>query len=174
MAHDAQRQFCREVKQRFPQFFEQARVLEVGARNVNGCVREEFTNCDYVGVDAQDGKDVDVVCLGHEYSGDPDSFDVVCSTETLEHDPHAPQTIAAMLQLLRKGGLMVITCAATERAEHGTGKTGKKYGPDPDFYRAVTMELLWRWLQGPPGIFTEIYLRHDRAIGDLYFFGIKG
>jgi hypothetical protein len=73
------------------QEFDGKRVLEVGSKFVNGSVRpliERFCSPrDYVGVDIEPGKYVDVVlpaeklvnCFG------PESFDVVISTELLEH-----------------------------------------------------------------------------------------
>jgi SAM-dependent methyltransferase len=173
MAHPAQQEFCRQVKNRFGEFFRNVRVLEMGARDVNGSVREAFVECEYVGVDCEAGKGVDVVCLGHAYEDRPESFDVICALETFEHDPHAEQTIAGMLELLKVGGLFFMTCAGEGRAEHGTRRTGKRYGPEADFYRNVTLEQFWEWIHTGGIRFQEVYLKHNRTNCDLYFFGIK-
>jgi SAM-dependent methyltransferase len=169
----AQRAFCREVKERFPEFFHNSRVLEIGSRNINGSVREGFAACEYVGVDCHPGPAVDVVCLGHEYPGEPESFDVVCSAETLEHDPHAARTIAHMLRLLRPGGLLFMTCAGTGRAEHGTIRTGESYGPDAGFYRNVTVAEFLRWLLAAEFDLRELHVRRNPAAHDLYCYCIK-
>lgn len=173
MAHPAQQEFCREVKGRFPEFFSTQRVLEIGARNVNGSVRDEFTDCQYIGVDCQAGPDVDVVCFGHEYEHEANAFDVVCSTETFEHDPHAAETLQNMLRLLRQGGLFFMTCAGEGRHEHGTKRMGDQYGPKANFYHNVTLGELLAWLDVASGRFEEFYVRHDRGLGDLYCFAVK-
>jgi hypothetical protein len=71
--------------------FKGKRVLEVGSKYVNGSVRpliERFCSPkEYVGVDIEAGKFVDVILSAEklvEYFG-PESFDVVISTEMLEH-----------------------------------------------------------------------------------------
>ena len=173
MAHPAQQAFCREVKQRFPEFFRGQRVLEIGARFVNGTLRDLFQECRYLGIDVVPGEGVDVVCLGHELQAEPASFDVVCSAETFEHDPYAEQTVQHMVYLLRSGGLFFMTCAGEGRPEHGTVRTGKRYGPDANYYRNVGMDTFLSWLTLDSHRFDELYLRHDAEGGDLYFFGIK-
>lgn len=173
MSHPAQRQFCHEVKQRFPQFFTGTRVLEIGSRDVNGSIRDEFKRADFVGVDCQSGPGVDVVAFGHQYVDAPESFDVVCSTETLEHDPFAAETVPHMSSLLRPGGLLLLTCAGEGRAEHGTSRTGARYGPESDFYRNVSVGEFLRWCAAGNGTFSTLYIEHDPAAGDLYFWGIK-
>lgn len=71
--------------------FRGKRVLEVGSANVNGSVRpliERFCSpVEYIGVDIQPDRGVEVV-LSVERIVDhfgPNSFDVVISTEMLEH-----------------------------------------------------------------------------------------
>jgi SAM-dependent methyltransferase len=173
MAHKAQQAFCEQVKQWQPRFFHGQRVLEIGSRNINGSLRTLFSACEYVGLDCTPGPDVDVVCLAHEYQGEPGSFDVVVSGETLEHDPYAHQTVPKMRQVLRPGGLCLVTCASEGRAEHGTARQGRRYGPEPGFYRNVTLGQLTDWLAIREGAFQELFLRHHREAGDLYFYGIK-
>lgn len=173
MAHEAQQAFCREVKERFPEFFVNTRVLEIGSRNINGTIRDEFQDCRYVGVDCDAGDGVDVVCFGHEYEDEAGSFDVVCSVETFEHDPHAACTVSNMVRLLRSGGLFFMTCASDGRDEHGTRRSGKKYGPDPSFYRNVSVREFLKWIQADSVRFREFHVRQNLEAFDLYFFGIK-
>ncbi len=173
MAHPAQEQFCLEVKQRFPQAFCGRRVLEIGAKNVNGSFRGEFIDCDDIGVDCEAGNGVDVVCLAHEYAAEPDSFDTVYSTETFEHDPYAERTIARMLRLLKPGGLLFGTCAGEGRPEHGTQRTGKRYGPEADFYRNVSVRQFLEWLAASGEAVQEIHVRHNPDVHDLYFYAVK-
>lgn len=161
------------MKQRFPQSFRNRRVLEIGAKNVNGSFRVEFTDCDYVGVDCEAGDGVDVVSLAHEYEVEPESFDTVYSTETFEHDPHAEQTVTHMLRLLKPGGLVFGTCAGAGRPEHGTKRTGKRYGPDAAFYRNVSVDQILCWLRSTGVEFQEVHVRDNPEVHDLYFYAVK-
>jgi len=173
MAHRAQRLFCSQVKKQFPEFFRNVRVLEVGSRNVNGSIRELFEECDYIGIDIEPGKGVDTVCPGHDYRDEPGALDVVCSAETFEHDPYADLTIQNMIRLLRSGGLLFMTCAGEGRKEHGTAKTGTNYGPDPNFYRNVSIQQFLEWAQIESGTFNELHLQYNPQHKDLYFWGLK-
>lgn len=167
MAHEAQQLFCEEVRRRFPDFFCRKRVLEIGSRCINGAFRGAFSECDYVGVDCTAGAGVDMVCHGHQYEAPLASFDVGYSTETFEHDPFAEETLACMTVLLKPGGLLFGTCAGEGRPEHGTRRTGKAYGPDPDFYHNVGVQHLRVWLTAAETWWAELLVRHEERRSDL-------
>ena len=90
-----------------------AQVLEVGSRNVNGSVRRilEPRSAKYTGVDLSEGNGVDIVLdvanLRDQF-GD-DKFDVVVSTEMLEHCSNWQEALYQMSTVLRPGGLLIIT-----------------------------------------------------------------
>lgn len=70
--------------------FKNARVIEVGSLDVNGSVRDyimEFLPREYIGIDFIDGKGVDKVMDAENLESEfgKSSFDVVVSTEMLEH-----------------------------------------------------------------------------------------
>jgi SAM-dependent methyltransferase len=95
--------------------FEGKRVLEVGSKYVNGSVRpliERFLRPgEYVGVDVEPGKFVDVVLPAErlvEHFG-PESFDVVIATELLEHVQDWRLAVNNMKAVLRRGGYIYIT-----------------------------------------------------------------
>ena len=95
--------------------FEGKRVLEVGSKYVNGSVRPLIKRwcapLEYIGVDLEPGKFVDVVLPAEKlikYFG-RESFDVVISTETLEHVKDWRFVINNMKQVLKPGGYMYIT-----------------------------------------------------------------
>lgn len=177
MTHPHQQEFVKNVKLLHPAFFKGKRVLEFGSRNVNGSIRDEFIDCEYIGVDTTDGVDVDIICYAHKYKTTPvrfESFDVVCSTEMFEHDPYAHKSVGNMLKQLRPGGLLFMTCAGVGRAEHGTKRMGQEYyGPDADFYRNVTMKDFSRWSGAYDNAFSSSYIEHNPGPRDLYFWGIK-
>ena len=86
------------------------RILEVGSKYLNGSVRPLIENfcsiMEYVGVDIEAGKFVDVVLPAEklvEYFG-PESFDVVISTELLEHVQNWRLVINNMKSVLKRGG----------------------------------------------------------------------
>jgi SAM-dependent methyltransferase len=173
MAHRAQRQFCEEVRRRFPDAFRNAHVLEVGSLDINGSIRNAFVDCRHVGLDCRPGPGVDVVGLAHDYPGRDGEFDVVCALETFEHDPYAPQTVANMLRLLRPGGLFLMTCAGEGRPEHGTPRTGAEYGPLPAFYRNVGLPEFIGWMTSTGCELEELHVRRNRRPADLYAWAVK-
>jgi hypothetical protein len=95
MAHQQQIDFCKSVKERFPQYFENVSVLDIGSLDINGNNHYLFTNYRYVGVDLGEGKNVNVVSRGHEYKTQ-DRYDVVISTECFEHDSYWVETFKNM------------------------------------------------------------------------------
>ena len=85
-------------------------VLEVGAYNVNGSVRHLFDAAHYTGVDTRAGPDVDIVIdPSTAYTIWREKWDVVVSTETLEHDLRPWRTMRHMRDWVRPGGLVIVT-----------------------------------------------------------------
>ena len=65
MAHTEQRNFCKSVKAKYPDFFKNKKVLDIGSLDINGSNRDLFENCDYIGLDVGEGKNVDIISIGH-------------------------------------------------------------------------------------------------------------
>ena len=100
MAHAQQQNYCLSVKNKFPEKFQNASVLDVGSLDINGNNRYLFEGeCEFVGVDIVDGPNVDVVCRGHEYKREK-LFDVSVSTECFEHDEYWKESFQNMFDLL--------------------------------------------------------------------------
>lgn len=186
--HEEQVDFCKSIKNRFPEFFKNKRVLDVGSLSVNGDNRYLFYNCEYIGVDVAPGKNVDVVTPGHLYDAPDGSFDFVISTECFEHDMFYKQTMKNIIRLLKSGGMFMFTCAAPGREEHGTARTRPEDSPLTssineewsNYYHNVSEKDLEEALDLQE-IFSdyfvdehhEIKLAPTRYINDLYFWGIK-
>ena len=73
-------------------------IIELGSRYINGSVRPDIEikkPASYIGVDIEKGRYVDIVCPINElltrYT--PASFDIVISTELLEHVVDFRETI---------------------------------------------------------------------------------
>ena len=142
MSHAAQREFFAALKTVLPSYFDEVRVLDCGSLDVNGSLKPLFTNSEYVGIDARPGRNVDIVTKVHEFH-DLEPFDVVVSAEMLEHDEHWKASLRRMWDCLRPDGLLAISAAGPNRAEHGTrdfpdlGETPSDgiWGSSPDYYR---------------------------------------
>jgi SAM-dependent methyltransferase len=89
------------------------KVLEVGSYNVNGSVREVLEPlgpANYLGVDVTPGPGVDlVVAPEDELPGSDGRWDLVISTEMLEHAPDWRGALDKLKRAARPGGTLVLT-----------------------------------------------------------------
>lgn len=176
MAHAEQLSFVARVKNSYPDFFLDKRVLEVGSYDVNGSVRCFFERCDYTGLDVSPGKGVDVVCPGQDYRTDR-GFDTAVSCEMLEHNPFWKETLQNMVSMLVPGGLMVVSCATTGRQEHGTRRSSplQSLGSEEfgDYYLNLTESDI-RGAMSCDEDFESIRFEEDhRDTHDIYFVALK-
>lgn len=174
--HKEQMDWCEHVKRRFPSYFINKKVLEMGSLDVNGNNRYLFENCEYIGLDVLPGKNVDVVSVAHEYQAENETFDVVLSTNALEHDMHYSLTLKKMANLLKPNGLMLIS-AAHSHSEHGTvtqhpwaSATAQLGGEWSTFYKSFIEDDIRDTLDLEKE-FKQHELKIDKA--DLLFWGIK-
>jgi len=177
LAHPQQIDYFKSVKSRFPQYFRNVDVLDVGSLDINGNNRYLFENYKYTGIDIGEGRNVDIVCRGHEFKRDK-PFDVVISSECFEHDEFWVFTITNMINLLKPGGLMLFSCATTGRPEHGTRRTTPQDSPftskiENDYYMNVTASMVLNSVN-IEGNFSQFeFFTRQTWPQDLYFFGIK-
>jgi SAM-dependent methyltransferase len=140
-------------------------VLEVGALDVNGSVRpillEQMAPRAYVGIDVVTGPGVDRVVDVVDYPGEG-LFDVVISTEMLEHACNYRSALRAMVRLLREDGHLVLTARGPGYPRHH----------EPDH---------WRFLPTDFQVFAKALglsihdLKHDTdpASPGVFFWGRK-
>jgi SAM-dependent methyltransferase len=142
--------------------FDGKRVLEVGSKFVNGSVRpliERFCSPrEYVGMDIEPGKYVDVVlpaeklvdCFG------PESFDVVISTELLEHVRDWRIVVNNMKTVLKRGGYIYITTRSRGFPYHAYPYDFWRYEPSDIIkifrdFEIIKLEPDWE----APGVFLK-------------------
>jgi len=90
------------------------KIIEVGSRDVNGSVRallESYDPKKYIGVDFTMGPSVDIVCDAENLLNvfESNSFDVVISTEVLEHVQNWKKVVSNFKRLTAPGGLLYIS-----------------------------------------------------------------
>lgn len=177
MSHPAQRDFVKLVSAEMNQYFTNSKVLEIGSLDINGSVKDYFSNCDYTGLDISEGKNVDIVCQGQDYDGPDNYFDQVISCEAMEHNPHWVETFQNMLRVCKPGGLVLMTCATHGRKEHGTARTDPQASP-------LTVEMGWNYYHNllPSDFKKKLDLEmgfsnHQFWVNwrsfDVYFCGVK-
>jgi SAM-dependent methyltransferase len=180
MAHEQQRDFFRKVKQLNPQFFTDVKVLDIGSLDINGNNRHVFEHpYSYIGVDLNEGNNVDVISPGHLYDSGY-LFDVVMSSECFEHDMYYARTLQNMIKLLKPNGLLIFTCASTGRPEHGTLRSNPSDAPFllgmsekwANYYKNLTEDDI-RSVVDINNTFTSFEFSYEPTSCDLYFWGIK-
>ena len=179
MAHGEQINYCVKIKNKFPNFFTNCKVLDIGSLDINGNNRYLFSNYEYIGIDVGSGKNVDFISKGHEFADSAASYDFIISTECFEHDMYYNLTIKNAVRLLKPGGMFLFTCASTGRPEHGTRRTSPQDAPLlndidnwSDYYKNLTEEDIESVLD-LNNIFSEYKFEENRVSCDLYFYGIK-
>jgi SAM-dependent methyltransferase len=139
------------------------RVLEVGSYNVNGTARDVICPLGpsvYTGVDSHSGPCVDRIVLADELIKvfGEGSFDVVLSTEMLEHVRDWRMAVTQMKGVTKVGGLLVLTTRSPGFPYHPYPEDHWRY--TPDHFRAIfsdmeIMALKDDPLPGHPGVFLK-------------------
>jgi SAM-dependent methyltransferase len=148
-------------------------VLEVGSADLNGSTRSTILEHEpraYTGVDIEPGPGVDQVVgvedlVGHFGAG---SFDVVVTTEMLEHVRDWRGAIANLKAVVRKGGVLLITTRSIGFHYHGYPYDYWRY--EPEDMRAILADFEIIALQRDsrdPGVFVAARRLPDQPEVDL-------
>lgn len=98
-------------------------VLEVGSKNVNGTVRHDVMLLrpkEYIGVDIEAGDGVDEIVNAYDlvkHFGE-ERFDIVISTEMVEHVQDWVKVFDNMKRVLKPNGILLITTRDKNSALH--------------------------------------------------------
>ncbi|HEY7937625.1 MAG TPA: class I SAM-dependent methyltransferase [Candidatus Limnocylindrales bacterium] len=144
-------------------------VLEVGSLDFNGSIRphvESLKPARYVGVDMMPGQRVDIVmdaaALVERFG--PASFDVVLTTEMMEHVRDWPTVISNLKRVLRPGGLLLVTTRSIGFQYHGYPYDFWRY--EPEDMRVIFTDLDIEVLErdpDSPGVFLLARQREHLA-----------
>jgi SAM-dependent methyltransferase len=149
------------------------RVIDVGARNVNGSLRPFVETLDpaaYVGVDIEAGAGVDEVCNAEDLVArfGPESFDVVICTEVLEHVRDWRAVVSNLKRLVAPGGVLLVTTRSIGFPYHAFPHDFWRY--ENDDMRAIFSDFEVENVEddpGRPGVFMTARRRPDFAENDL-------
>lgn len=148
-------------------------MLEVGSLDVNGSLRrhvESLGPASYVGVDAAIGPGVDEVCRAEELVKryGPEAFDVVLSTEVLEHVRDWRAVVSNLKQVVKRGGILLVTTRSQGYRFHGYPFDFWRYEPSEIriLFSDFAIEVL---LPDPsdPGVFFKVRKPADFRERDL-------
>ena len=97
-------------------------------------------------------------------------FDVVISTEMLEHDKYYKESLKSMIEYLKPNGLFILTCATKGRRAHGIKSFSPQDSPlTTDYYKNIEIKDFSNHFN----YFYEYFLEIDETVGDFRFAGIK-
>lgn len=140
------------------------RILEVGSYNVNGTPRQVIQHkgpSEYLGVDISQGpcvdRVVDVLRLVEEVGAE--SFDVIVSTEMLEHVEDWRGSVTQMKRVLRTGGVLVLTTRSPGFPWHGYPIDCWRYTKDDMRRIFADMELAMIEDDPEPGVLVKAVKR---------------
>lgn len=115
--------------------------LDLGGRDVNGTVHGLFPEVKWTVLDIEPHPSVDIVADVTTWQPEGE-YDIVLSTEAIEHIAAWPRIIQAGHAVLRPGGYMIVTGGSTGRGPHSC--TGVVPVPPGEHYGNVSPDDLER------------------------------
>lgn len=147
-----------------------ADILEIGSLDVNSTEQglnlyTLFPGAQYTGIDIADGPGVDIVSSAADYDG-KGAYDLVISTEAMEHTPRPLDIIECAWRALEPGGVLLLTAAGPGRERHncdGGAYTGTEW------YQNIDPGQLRGWLVD----WEDVEVIHSPSAGDVYACAVK-
>ena len=148
------------------------RVIEVGSYDVNGSLRslvESYYPAEYIGVDIAEGPGVDVISKAEDILErfGKESFDIVISTELLEHVLDWRKSIHNIKNICKPGGIILITTASYGCPYHGHPYDFWRY--ELEDMKHIFSDCLIEKLEKSPskGVFVKMKKAHNFVEKDL-------
>ena len=142
-------------------------VVEIGARGSNLVFRKYCRNAKYIAVDTQMDEGVDVVCNGHDYKPE-ELVDTVICCSVLEHEPYPAKLILSMTDMLKSGGVLILTAQSDPWPTHSGYGDGSIFF-EWEHYKNISLSDLLAWME-PNFIIKDAEYRDS---GDVLVTGVK-
>jgi hypothetical protein len=145
------------------------RALDLGGADINGTGRDLLPAAKWTGLDLVPGPGVDIVADATTWQpAAGESWDLVVSTELLEHVERWPDVLLSAACALDIGGSFFVTCASIGRRPHGA-RGG--YDPEPgEHYANISPDKLRYFMRMH---FRDVNVTYNPIPGDLYTWGLK-
>lgn len=155
------------------------KIIDIGSRDINGSYKPlimPMKPSEYIGVDICNGKYVDIICnvknIVEKFG--KESFDVVISTELLEHVENWRKAISNIKQICKKNGIIIITARSYGKKVHGYPSDYWRYETDDiaNIFSDCKVLKLEKDLQ-EPGFFLKVikpdsFVEKDLSKYELY------
>ena len=146
------------------------RILEIGSFDTNGSPREiiePYGPKEYIGLDVNPGKGVDVVCDAVEYANSiTDKFDGVICCDMLEHADKWWETIETIPTLLKNGGWGLFTSVSPGYPLHLYDDDNWRFGVEDFwcFFGCFVSEVT------TPKEYIGVYVNEQKFVGSYFVF----
>ena len=156
------------------------KVIEVGSYEINGGPRplvESYRPAEYIGLDIMEGPGVDIVCKAEDILDKfgKDSFDVVISTELLEHVRDWRRVVHNIKNICKSGGIILITTRSYGCPYHGHPYDFWRYELEDMKY--IFSDCIIEKLEKDPlkGVFIKVKKTHnfvEKELSDYNLYSI--
>lgn len=167
--HDTIRMFVERSLKQFPP---RRRIIEFGARNINGSIKGSFLTKElefYIGIDMHEGSGVDIIDDASMFVPTSEQApDTIVCVSVLEHTPVAKELVQNAYDILLPNGIFICTTVTKPCPDHSSWDGGPlRTG---EFYQDVDPLLLLEWMKP----FKRIILDFETFVsGDIFILGQK-
>lgn len=145
--HGANFEFLNEVKPKYPEYFSNCKVLEIGSctiwNDLPPVFKGYFDNCEYTGIDIIEGEGVDIVVRAQDTVFPEKHFDTILCFSVFEHEPDWKTILSRNLPFVKDGGMLFLAWGADGNRPHKPYPHGEVKEKDfLDFVKTLPLEVI--------------------------------